>query len=302
MPRGPLVFSPFSYFMSDKRKIIVVVVCMVVFVTLSVFFWLRFNMWFCLLPGAVVLLAWHALQCRKAMRVKGVKWLIRLKKLKWFARKVQLPVAFGPEPKVASVVTSIADLLLKDFITCCVYHDLSVLGTGTADELNGEFTNLLSQYYEVKNDERVKYEVKLRKDIATLELRKHRVDVLSSILKERYSVAAADGLRVLYPNYEITEQTLAHDLGMIGKGEISKELEHNRACNKLESLYAQKQNDKKESPEKQYRNFISRLMDINKVEGVRYNMQTITVMEYAIAEARLADHVANLKEQANGRR
>jgi len=224
---------------------------------------------------------------------------------KWFVKKRRLPElsAKGEQtPATSGVITSIADLLLKDFIRCCVYDDLSVLGTGTQEELKVAFTRLLSQYYEVKNDERVKYEVKLRKDIATLELRKYKVAVLASILKSRYSAAAADGLRMLYPNYELTQQTLAHDLSMIGKAEISKEVELSRACLKLESLYSKKINDKKESPEKQYRNFISRLMDINKVEGVRYDLQTITVMEYAIAEARLTDHIANLKAQANDRR
>jgi hypothetical protein len=223
----------------------------------------------------------------KWLMING-KWLMRA----WWKRE---PVKHPEEevkPETPNVITSIADLLLKDFIRCCVYRDLSVLGTGTEEELQQAFTNLLSQYYEVKNDERVKYEVKLRKDIATLELRKYRVDVLSSILMDRYSEAAAEGLRLLYPLYEFTEETLAHDLGMVGKAEISKELEHNRVCKKLDSLYTQKQIGKKESPEKKYRNFISRLMDINKVEGVRYDMQTITVMEYAIAEARLMDHVA----------
>ena len=201
-------------------------------------------------------------------------------------------------PPANPLIRSIAVLLLKDFIKCCVENDLTVLGGDTDEQRNDAFMEILSQYYAAKSDESMLSYIKLLRDIKVLELRKAMVDTLTYIMKERFSHAAAKGLQKLYPKHQFTESTYIKDLEWVGKAEIKKKIELDGLLKQLSER--DKENSKGEhmTPEQKRVNFIDELMDINKIEGVKYDT-TMTVLEYARAQSRKHDHIKNLEKQIN---
>lgn len=196
----------------------------------------------------------------------------------------------------AQLITSISELLLKDFITCCTKHNYDVLGTGSEQEKRAAFIGLLSQYYEISKNESIFRELNLRKKLMLLEMRQRHISTMAAVLMERYSEAAADSLRKLFlkEKYTFSKETYKNDLEMVRRGEIRKQLEYERIYKQWAEMHdGNKKIDDK--PEQQYANFIARLMDINKIEGVRYDMNTVTTMEFALGEARKVEYIKNLK-------
>jgi hypothetical protein len=198
------------------------------------------------------------------------------------------------------IINTITTLKLKAFITCCIDNDLSVLGEGTPEELQAAFNEIISQYYEVKRDENVKQYLKLQKEKGQIELRKATIETISEAMQSRYVPSVCDILRKLYPAYAFTEQSYISDLKLVAIGEIATQRKYERIVKTIEDL-DNKASDQNLTAIEKHRNFIYRLMDINKVEGVKYDMD-MTVMEYAIAESRLNEHIENLKKQANNGR
>jgi len=196
------------------------------------------------------------------------------------------------------IIRSIAVLLLKDFIKCCVENDLTVLGGDTDEQRNDAFMEILSQYYAAKSDESMLTYIKLLRDIKVLELRKAMIDTLTYIMKERYSHAAAKGLQKLYPKNQFTEQTYIKDLDWVKKAEIKKKIELDGLIKQLAEIDRENSKGNKMTPEQKRINFIDELMDINKIEGVKYDTN-MTVLEYARAQARKHDHIKNLEKQIN---
>lgn len=201
------------------------------------------------------------------------------------------------------LITSIADLLLKDFIKCCVDADYTCLGEGTKDEHVIVFNSLLSEYYEVSGNESMKSECKLRCDIMLLELRQKHIATLIEILKERYSPAAIGGLKHYYPLYDFSPESYQQDINKVVSGEISRKIDYDLKKEEVKG-YNEDKNSKPQTPMQQHAAFISRLMDINKIEGVRYDMATCTVLEFALGEARKTQYIKNLEAQSkrNGSR
>ena len=197
-------------------------------------------------------------------------------------------------PVKRQIIRSISTLILKDFITCCVTGDLSVLGDGSDVELHEAFTSILSQYYECKKDESMSSYIRLERDIKALEMRRYWTAVLCDIMHEMYSPACAEALSKLYPMYQFAKESYHNDISLVGKAEIKNNIKYERLVKQKEKRDAEK-GGANVSPEEKHRNIISNLMDINKIEGVKYDVYTMTVLEYAIAENRKQEYIENLK-------
>jgi hypothetical protein len=205
-------------------------------------------------------------------------------------------------PVNTSLITSISVLILRDFITCCVDGNLSVLGIGTPNEQQAAFTSILSQYYEAKNDPSMSSYIKIIREIKAMELHRGLVNALCTVMRERYSYEAAKVMRELYPKYLFSKQNYIADMEMVAKSEIKNNIKYDRLVVQLKKHEQSQVSSEKVTNEQKHRNFITDLMDINKIEGVKYDINTMTVLEYAIAQGRKHDYIENLKEQANGSR
>lgn len=206
------------------------------------------------------------------------------------------------EPIKSNLITSIAVLKLKDFITCCVDNDLSVLGEGSEDERKEAFTDLLSQYYEAKGDTEIKEYLQVVSQIKAIELHRELINTIAMVMRERYSQAGAEALRNLYKQfgYQFTEESLEEDLEKVRRGEISNDVTYKRLLKDLEKLDKAKTKSKDLTHVQKLSNFRQRIFDINKVEHGSYDDQ-MSVLDFAILEARLIEHIETLKDQANGR-
>lgn len=204
-----------------------------------------------------------------------------------------------PEMPLANIlITSISQWYVRDMIQCSYYENYSSLGTGTTAEIQSAYNNLISQYYEAKNDQTMKAYIGLMKKIKVLELNDAIIETNVAILKVWYSKSAATALRKLPPYYQYTEQSYLNDIKMQVTGEIAKGIEYERLCRQLQKMEGENVSEAKQTPEQKHKNLIRGLMDINKVEGIKYDINTMTVLEYAIAENRLHDYVESLKAQA----
>lgn len=210
-----------------------------------------------------------------------------------------------PEPPAeqaeSNICTDISKIILKNFISACVDGDLSALGTGTEDELKRAFNTILSNYYAARKDDSIKLFVELTGKIKALELHMFMVSTLVSVMEDRYSHKCAEILKGIYKQFAFTPESYIEDLEKVKVGEIAHTVTRDRLKKQLEMLDEANKSDKKMTKQEQHESMISNLMDINKIEGVRYDVNVMTVLEYAVAENRKADYIKQLKEQANGR-
>jgi len=228
------------------------------------------------------------------------EYIVRCIKAKKVIHPFHKRVKIAPgTPIPTNIITSIRVLLLKDFITCCVDNDLTPLGNGTPQELNAAYESILSQYYDVRKDEGVKAYIHLLREIKAIELHQALVKTISTIMQDRYSYSAAEALRAQYPAYKFIPETVADDLLKVSAAEIANTRKLKRLKKALEEREQAQNDDKTMSVADRHRGFIMRLMDINKIEGCRYD-DSITVMQYAVLESRLDDHIKNLIKQSHG--
>lgn len=214
---------------------------------------------------------------------------------KYFTRNRQgLPVQEQPKPKL---IDSIADWKVYGLIQACFYEDYSSIGIGTPEELQAAFAHLLCQYHDTCRNEFISHSIKLRSQIKNIELQWEIVNRIAEIMKARYSETGAKILRERYPNYLFTPESIDNDLSMVGKGEIANQIKYERLCNELEKLEKGQKKDENLTVQQKHANFLNRLMDINKHEGVKYDIQTMSVLELAIAENRLTEYIEQLQEQ-----
>lgn len=274
--------------MSDKRKLIYVVITLIVFLAASVFFWLGFNHWYLkALPIAIFALIELGARVRKAIIEIHSEPTID-----------QEPEAVEP----SDLITSISTLLLKDFITVCVDNDLSVLGRGTDKQRQNAFEGIISQYYEVRKDEGIITYLKLMRQKGVLELRKVVVEINADILKDRYSIEAAKHLNRLYPIYKFSKETYLKDLEMVGKSEIRNGIELDRIEKQLAARAEKEGSDTTMTPLQKRASFEFKIAEIEKLEGVGKDLYNKPLMSYAIYENRLqAEYEHRQKQLKNGR-
>jgi len=200
-----------------------------------------------------------------------------------------------------SIETDISKVPLYAFIQCVVHDNIAALGEGTEAEQRAAYEEILSQYYTAKDDQQMNEYIRLMKQAALSRMRIEIVGQLASICEQRYSAAAAEVLREYYPQMKFTEQTALQDIKNVRNGEISHRMRYDSTMQQIKHMDSAKGATKDITPAQKMKGVIITLMDISKIEGVRYDMATMTVLEFAIAENRLIEHIENLKNQANGR-
>lgn len=219
--------------------------------------------------------------------------MVLAKKILSLFRRKPIPIPV----KQTAIIDNIAKWYVKGLIECCFYQDYSSLGTGTDEELKAGFEHLISQYHDQVKNEFVKHYVKLSGQIKAIETQWEIVNIIADIMKEHYSEVAAASLRKMYPLYEFSRKSILEDLAKVGTGEIANQIKHERLCKELAKLSEQQEKNNTYTPEQRHSNFLNKLAEINKHEGVKYDINTTTVLELAVLENRLTDYIDHLEKQ-----
>lgn len=214
--------------------------------------------------------------------------------LSWFK---PMPVTVPETPHKPDIIDNISKWYVKGLIEGCFYQDYQSIGKGTTDELKAAFDHLIAQYHDQVKNEYVKQYVKLSGQIKSIETQWEIVNIIADIVKEHYSESAAKALKQLYPTYEFSRKTIMDDLGKVGKGEIANQIKHERLCKDLAKLSETQEKSNNYTPEQRHAHFLNRLAEINKHEGVKYDVHTTTVLELAVLENRLTDYIEHLEAQ-----
>ena len=203
------------------------------------------------------------------------------------------------QPKL---LASISEWLLKDMIQCTCYGNYASIGAGTPERVQNALTELLSQYYEASNNEYIKAVVQIKGKIAAIEAQWDLVNTLAAMMFERYSEAGSNLFKKLYPlheyNCQFTEETFQADWKRVCVGELRHQMMHRQLIEQLDAMEQKNSGGNDLTPEQRHRNLVNKIADIRKVEAVNLDMSTMTVLEFAIYENRLQDHIDNLREQA----
>ena len=285
--------------MSEKKQIILFWIIIGVLLCLSALWVFITGKWytFFIIPISLYVIEYGCeVRKFKTWLPQCVGWLSFL--INKFKRKSI--IATVTDTSEAKLRLSISTVLAKVlFIDCCVEQNYSVLGEGTPEMLADCFNDLLSQYYEVCKNADIDEEQKLRKKIALLELHLTTVSTMCSILKDRFSTSAINGLKNYYPNYQYTKETIASDLKSIGVAEIKKKIEYDLAVKQIEEKYDKrdKSQPKKQTVLSSYKALESKVMEFNAMDKVTYNLNNMTVLQYALLENKYNLHIENLKEQ-----
>lgn len=214
--------------------------------------------------------------------------------LSWFK---PMPVPIPDSPNKPDIIDNISKWYVKGLIEGCFYQDYSSIGKGTTEELKAAFDHLIAQYHDQVRNEYVKQYVKLSGQIKAIETQWEIINIIADIVKEHYSESAAKTLRTLYPNYEFSRKSILEDLAKVGTGEISNQIKHERLCKELAKLSETQEKSNNYTPEQRHAHFLNRLAEINKHEGVKYDVHTTTVLELAVLENRLTDYIEHLEAQ-----
>lgn len=196
------------------------------------------------------------------------------------------------------LLTSISEWLVKGLIECCFYDNYQSVGTGTEEEIQSVYANLISQYHQAVKNEQVGNYIKLVKEIKLIELRWAILANVAEIMTERYCESGAIALRTYYPAYQFTPESFKDDLDMVSKSEIANQIKYERLQAQLAKLDGSQKTESALTPVQRHANFLSRLAEINKYEGTRYKVDETTVLELAVLENRLNDYIETLQEQA----
>jgi hypothetical protein len=202
----------------------------------------------------------------------------------------------APEIK-PKLIDNISKWYIKGLIDACFYDNYESIGKGTETELKAAFEHLLSQYHDQVKSEQLSAFIKLSGQIKAIETQWEIINILSGLLQVHYSEAAAATLNKLYPRFTFSRATIMEDLHKIGQGEIANKIKHERLCKELEKLSKQQETNDKYTPEQRHANFLNKLAEINKFEGVKYDIHTTTVLELAVLENRLTDYIHHLEKE-----
>lgn len=220
-----------------------------------------------------------------------------------------------PEPEQLKLLSSIADWSVKDMIQCRGFKNYSSIGTGTPAQVRTAYLGLMLQFADARKDEKTVTYIKLMPKYLALELRICSLASFVEILRREYTAdqisvlgddhisalnkSAAKGIRIYYPKYEYVKETLAHDMGWIVTGEIATRRKRDEIVKEMESLDVGGGPDKEITGEQFYINIVSRIAEISKHQGVRYDIN-MSVLEYAVHESRLSAYIEQLKFPSNG--
>jgi len=294
----------------SERAQAIIMLCLIAFLLLgSVVLWIIYHTWYAGLIHWVVLyfMEWGARAKQDDLKPPVFYTLYKYAKRKLIKPQPivvpETPIIEEQPTETAFIpkVTSIAKWMVAEMIDCTIYGNYSSIGEGMPEQIQTALQMLLSQYYENCNNEYMKSYVHLKGQIMAIEAQWELVNVLATLMHERYSPAGAAVFKNLYPfgqyNCTFAKDTFENDWKRVCAGEIRNKRNHEALTKELSEMEKEQAKSDKLTPENRHKNLINRLMDINKTEGVRYDINTMTVLELAIAENRLNQHIKNLQEQ-----
>lgn len=218
-----------------------------------------------------------------------------------------LPTGTNPSKEEAeslSIVSSIKDLPLKDFIECCVNENYSVLIKSgeivtqiDAEKVYYGWLSLLSQYYEISGDSEQARQFSIIGRMKSMECRKQIIETCVEILKANRVESLIDTLKELYPELEFTDESYTSDLNTVINNEKVAIVDYNLLKEELEDI-VKKQGiaDEKINKVSLEERIYNELLDINKVENGSYS-EEISTYKFALLRKRLIAHIEQLKKQ-----
>jgi hypothetical protein len=165
------------------------------------------------------------------------------------------------------------------------YAALIISGEPAKEELTTAWINILSQYYEVREDDHAVHYISLACRINEISLRLKRINAIVERLMLRYSARYCDMLREEGHSFEFTEETYKNDLVMVVNAEKMYVVE----LNELQQEYIELQGKRGDKPTEQ--GFYDTLSSIERMQHVRYDEEHITVFKYATLCKKLEQHI-----------
>ena len=205
----------------------------------------------------------------------------------------QIPIPPPPPPPPFKVIISISDLTLRAFIQCVCYSNLNVLGTGTPQQLQDAFTELLSQYYEASGNTTMSEQIKTRGRLHMLVLHSNLVKTYINLIKERYTDEAGAILIELFKNHPVAGSFSLKFPQDIKKAETI-EIRTNMEIKRLKKQIKENEPSQKTTENE----LIDRLLMVSKFMGVGYNMD-MSVREYARAQYQMQEYYVHLQSEKN---
>ena len=275
--------------LTDKQKVIIVVISLLIWLGLSVFFCLAFKWWAAFIPSIALFL---------------IEWICRAfygdftpplyKYLKGKITRKQ-PKEIPTKPQTTILITSISEWLVKQMMDCAYHGNYSSIGSGPG--IVDHFNELMQQYYDMKGDEESGEYKKFMKRKIVLANFILGIELNAFILKERYSLAAVKYLRQQTPKFEYTRISYKKDAENILKSIVGKKMDLEVLEKQIAEFHKGKGKEKVFTPLEKEGQMNQLIYDISNIEGVKYSLKDMTVMELAVGEKRRLEHIKRIEEQ-----
>lgn len=285
--------------------LIISAIALLLFLCASVFFWLITKHWYnFFIPTVFIYL---------------IEWICRMIKLHQFqpplfsmgyrylkeriasARGTNDPQTDNIEPietpKPIFKVNHISKWYLSDFVDCCFFDNYTCFGEYDTLILQQQFMIMYGAYSEAKRDSFLTEQAKLKNQILIIEFKWEVIRILSTMLLEIFLEPTAVILREWYPMYAFTKDSWADDLKKVNIGEIATKIKYERLIEQLAQLEKNNAPAKETSKETALQNFYTTKARIEKFQGVGYDMNTISMLEFAVLENELTEEYERLLEQ-----
>lgn len=194
------------------------------------------------------------------------------------------------------VFFTIKELPLSGFIDCSVDNELIKLvksGEATKEELEEQWMKVLSDYYQVRNDEGSVTYMELQKEIRLLQTRiAHLNGLIAYVVLINNALAIEMIQEYGYGHLTFGHETIEEDIKEVIRTEANTVAELTLLRIQLQEQNAGRMDKAKAD------DYYQMVMSISKVEQVRYSVRDFSTYEYAIACNRLEEHYLNL--ESNG--
>lgn len=285
---------------SDKQKLIGVWIFLLAFLALSVFFWLITKKWYCVfIPTICIYFIEYGCRIYK-LREYYPPLTYRLRKLfiKKTVQEAESGIATNQSANI--LITSITNWFVPDMVECSFYGNYGSIGTGTPEQMQVAYNDLISQYYEVRKDEGMKDYIKLMSEMLILKNRIDNINFNVSVMRERYSHVAAAHMRKLYKQYDFTRESYLNDFSKVGNNLISLTVDYERICKQIAKLDEKRSKAATENktPVQKHMEFLENIARLEDFKKIGIDISKWTVMYLAINENNLDKEYRRLQEQA----
>ena len=225
------------------------------------------------------------------LQQKQGKTLLSLK-LKTIIRAlcgVKLPTPTATASVSYVTISSLRELPLTSFIKCSVDGDYTCLGDAPSEILDSAWMNLLSLYYEAKEDPQAKKYVKVAGEMAAIELREKMIIAACNGLKAHPSKLRKKSLIELGYAFEYTPESIDTDIERI----INKEKVHKVKLQQLKAEYQQMQASNGKGEKQTETAFYETIATMNELWKTNYSVDKMNTLEYCIYIKRLERYIDN---------